>query len=482
MASAGRHVEARPIDDANDREREASSGASRRRGRILIVDDEEVIASTLREFLQEEGFTTMLALDVPAALARIGDFEPDVVLCDIQLPGGDGLSLLDRGLKLRPDCLFLMITAYATVETAVGAFRRGAHDYMMKPVIFDELILKVDRLMRYRRLQRENQTLRRQLHAGGDLDSLVGQSPAMRRVKDLIRKVGPSRGNVLITGESGTGKELVARALHAAGPNSGEAFLAVNCAAIPADLLENQLFGHVRGAFTGADRDHAGLFAAAGRGTVFLDEISEMPFPLQAKLLRAIENREILPVGATRPLESQARVVAATNKNLPEEVAAHRFREDLYYRLNVVSIHLPPLRDRREDIPDLVDMLLARHAARCGKRIDGVDNATMRGLLAVNWRGNVRELDNALERAVILAESPILGADDFPPGLIIPNEAEAENAGGDLRSAVRDFERQTIQRVLKETGDDKREAARRLGLGLSSLYRKLEDFGIRAGS
>jgi DNA-binding NtrC family response regulator len=460
--------------DAQPRE----DGARRPRGRVLIVDDEEVIASTLMEFLQEEGFSTSTARDVPSALERIGDFEPDVVLCDVQLPGGDGLALLDRASALRPGCLFMMITAYATVETAVAAFRRGAHDYMMKPVIFDELILKVDRLMRYHRLLRENQALRRRLHAEGDVETLVGRGAAMQAVKRLIRKVGPTRGNVLITGESGTGKELVARALHAVGATSAEAFLPVNCAAIPAELLESQLFGHVRGAFTGADRDQPGLFAAAGRGTVFLDEIGEMPFSLQAKLLRAIENREILPVGATRPVSSRARLVAATNKNLLEEVAARRFREDLYYRLNVVSIHLPPLRDRRDDIPELVSALLARHATRINKRIDGVDNAAMRGLMSASWRGNVRELDNALERAVILADDPILTPDDFPPGLIV--DADAETNGDNLRAAVREYEKHTIQRVLKESGDDKREAARRLGLGLSSLYRKLEDLGVRA--
>jgi len=291
-------------------------------------------------------------------------------------------------------------------------------------------------------------------------------------------QVARTNTTVLLRGESGTGKELVARALHAVGAHSAEAFLAVNCAAIPAELLENQLFGHVRGAFTGADRDQAGLFVAAGGGTVFLDEIGELPVSLQAKLLRAIENREILPVGATRPVSSRARLVAATNKDLLEEVAAHRFREDLYYRLNVVSIHLPPLRDRRDDVPELVSSLLARHSVRLNKRIDGVDNAAMRGLMSATWRGNVRELDNALERAVILSDDPVLTPDDFPPGLIV--DAEPEITGDNLRAAVRECERHTIQRVLKDSGDDKRKAARRLGLGLSSLYRKLDELGIRA--
>ena len=451
------------------------------RGSILIVDDEEVIAQTLQEFLQGEGYEVNVASDAREALSHLAEFEPDVVLCDIQLPGPDGLELLDRMLKLRPETLVMMITAFATLENAVSAFRRGAHDYMMKPVIFDELLVKLERLVNYRRLLLENQALRRHLHSEADPESLVGQSPPMRAVKALIRKVGPTRSNVLIMGESGTGKELVARALHTLGPSPDSAFLAINCAAIPNDLLENQLFGHVRGAFTGADRDHAGIFVAAGQGTVFLDEIGELQPATQAKLLRAIENKEVLPVGASRPIGVAARVVAATNKDLAAEVAANRFRADLYYRLNVVNIMLSPLRDRREDIPELIATLLARHSRRMGKPIERVDNSTIRSLMAAPWKGNVRELDNALERAVILADGPVLIPEDFPPGLITEREP-APVAGDDLRASVREHERQHIQRVLEACDDDKREAARRLGLGLSSLYRKLEELGLRTQS
>ncbi len=447
------------------------------RGRVLIVDDEDVIAETLKEFLQGEHFEAATAPEITSALGLVETFEPDVVLCDVQLPGGDGLAVLNRALRIRPETMFIMITAYATVENAVLAFRRGAQDYLMKPVLFDDLLAKIDRLIGYRRLLLENQALRRQLHGQGDVEALVGASPPMQAVKMLIRKVGPTRSTVLISGESGTGKELVARALHAVGPAPGEVFLAINCAAISHDLLENQLFGHVRGAYTGADRDHAGLFVAAGRGTVFLDEIGELSRSTQAKLLRAIENKEVLPVGATRPVSFQARLLTATNKDLPTEVAADRFRADLYYRLNVVTIHLPPLRDRREDIPELVAALLAKHGRTLGRRVDGVDNATVRGLMAATWTGNVRELDNALERAVILCDGSILTPDDFPPGLIV--NSDPDGSGDNLRSALRDYERQHIQRVLRDCADDKRETARRLGLGLSSLYRKLEELGVR---
>jgi DNA-binding NtrC family response regulator len=443
------------------------------KGRVLIVDDEDVIASTLQEFLQGEGYEVAVAVDARSALASIEGFEPDLALCDVQLPGSDGLDLLEKLLKLRPELLVLIITAYATVESAVLAFRRGAHDYLMKPVLFDELLTKLDRLMKFRHLTRENQALRKQLHASVDVETLVGESPPMLEVKTLIRKLGPTRSNVLITGESGTGKELVARALHARGLDPDAPFLAINCAAIPHELLENQLFGHIRGSFTGADRDRSGLFAAAGRGTVFLDEIGELPLLTQAKLLRAIEAKEVLPIGATRPEPIAARVVAATNKDLAAEVLALRFREDLYYRLNVVSIHLPPLRDRPEDIPDLIAVLLSRHSRALNKRIDGLDNASVRRLAAAPWKGNVRELGNALERAAILGEGPTLTLEDFPGDLA--SGPPLDDNPDDLRAALDRFERQHIRRVLDRCQGDKKEAARRLNLGLSSLYRKLED-------
>jgi len=460
--------------------RPSNSRAAAPRGRVLVVDDEDIIASTLQEFLQGEGYEVAVAPDAPTALAAIAAFEPDLALCDVQLPGTDGLELLDRLLRLRPELLVLIITAYATVETAVAAFRRGAHDYLMKPVIFDELLVKLDRLMRFRLLTREVQALRRQLHAPVGIETLVGEGPAMREVKTLIRKIGPTRSNVLVTGESGTGKELVARALHAQGAEPDAPFLAINCAAIPNDLLENQLFGHVRGSFTGADRDRDGLFVAAGRGTVFLDEIGELPLATQAKLLRAIEAKEVLPVGANRPEPVAARVVTATNKDLAAEVAAGRFRADLFYRLNVVAIPIPPLRDRRDDIPDLIAVLLDRHARGLGRRVDGVDNATVRLLTAAPWKGNVRELGNALERAIILGDGPTLTTADFPADLVAGSTADPD--GDDLRAALDHFERRHIRRVLDRAGGDKREAARRLGLGLSSLYRKLEDPGSRDGA
>jgi DNA-binding NtrC family response regulator len=346
----------------------------------------------------------------------------------------------------------------------------------MKPILLEEVLNKIRRLLAYRDLFQENQWLRRALNRDYDPDHIIGRSASMQRVFAMVRKVAPTRSTVLLTGESGTGKELIARAIHQQSAAAAERFLPVNCAAIPNDLLENQLFGHRKGAFTGADRDQPGVFVHAGAGTVFLDEIGELALPTQAKLLRAIEQKEILPVGANEPVLVEARVLAASNKNLAREVEQGRFREDLYYRLNVVTLELPPLRERREDIPDLVDFLLARHARALGKPIRAVAYEAMQLLLACPWKGNVRELDNALQRAVILGEGPLVTPADLPPDLapVLDDPALVD----DLGEAVRRFEKQHLERVLRRT-PDKKEAAKRLNMGLSSLYRKITELGIQ---
>jgi DNA-binding NtrC family response regulator len=444
------------------------------------VDDEPLIRETLAEYLSQEGLSVTACASGEEALARAGEQRFDIALCDVQMPGIDGLELLDRLQQISPETFVLLITAYATVENAVEAFQRGAHDYLMKPILLDEVLGKIRRLLAHRDLFLENQWLRRELNRVIEPDRVVGNSPALTRVFDLVRKVAPTRSTVLIIGESGTGKELVARAIHAGGVEragrGSERFVALNCAAIPHDLLENQLFGHRKGAFTGADRDQLGVFVHAGSGTVFLDEIAEMPLATQAKLLRAIEHREVLPIGANEPVCIEARVLAATNKDLPREVDAGRFREDLFYRLNVVCIHVPPLRERREDIPDLVEFLLARHARALGKRISGVTHETMQILLACRWRGNVRELDNALQRAVILGEGPLVTPADLPPDLAPAEDDPA--LVDDLAKAVERFEKQHIERILRQT-PDKKEAAKRLNMGLSSLYRRITELGIQ---
>lgn len=443
------------------------------RAAVLVCDDEPLIRDTLAEFLAQEGFTVEAAGSGEEAVRRAAERYFDVVLCDVNLPGIDGIETLQRILTVNPESFVLLITAYGTVESAVEAFQRGAQDYLMKPILLDEVLGKIRRLLKLRDLSRENQWLRRALHQQQLTDAVIGHSSAMARVYETARKVAPTKSTVLIQGESGTGKEVLARYVHE--QSKGERFVAVNCAAIPNDLLENQLFGHRKGSFTGADRDQTGVFVHAGDGTVFLDEIAELPLATQAKLLRAIEQKEIMPVGANEPVRVEARIIASTNKGLPAEVQAGRFREDLFYRLNVVTLTLPPLRDRREDIPELVEFLLAKHAKALNKRIDGVTHEAMRILIACPWKGNVRELDNALQRAVILGDGPLVTPGDLPPDLA--PIADDPNLVDDLSQAMKRFERRHIERILRQTAD-KKEAAKRLGIGLSSLYRKIDELNV----
>jgi DNA-binding NtrC family response regulator len=440
----------------------------------LVIEDEPVIRHTLSEFLEQEGFAVDAAADGEAGLKQAEEAAYDLVLCDIQLPGMDGVEVLQRLQQRNPETFVVLVTAYGTVETAVEAFKRGAQDYLLKPLRFDEVALKVRNLLSFRQLKLENQWLRRELHRPDEPGHIIGQSAAMQAVYQTMAKVARTRATVLILGESGTGKELIARELHGRGPDREEKFLAINCAAIPDELLESQLFGHRRGAFTGAERDTEGLFQRVGPGTLFLDEIGEMNPLTQAKILRAIEQKEILPVGAAEPVKVQARIIAATNKDLAKEVAQGRFREDLYYRLNVVTLALPPLRERREDIPELVDFLLAKQAKALGKRVAGVDHQAMRILQSAVWKGNIRELENVLQRAVILCDGPLVSVADLP-GDLAPDPAVCLDE--DLRSAVAHFEKRHIERVLRDS-PDKREAAKRLGLALSSLYRKIEELQI----
>lgn len=440
-----------------------------------MVDDEPILRQTLSEALTAAGYAVAAAACAAEALHRAEQADGfDLLLCDVHLPDLDGITLLQRVLQRSPDTFAVLMTAYGTLETALAGFRAGAHDYLLKPLRFDEVLAKVEKLLSYRAWRRENQWLRRELNRSADAEQLVGQTTTLRDVMALAAKVAGTRSTVLILGESGTGKELLARWLHHHGPAQGEKFIAINCAAVPNEILENQLFGHRRGAFTGADRDAEGLFVSVGSGTLFLDEIGEMSPAMQAKLLRAIEQKEVLPLGATAPVQVSARILAATNKDLTKEIAAGRFREDLYYRLNVVTLSLPPLRDRREDIPELVDFLIGKQSRLLGRRVVGIESAALRLLCAATWRGNVRELENVLQRAVILADGPLITTADLPPDLTPDGDAVLTD---DLRAAVAAFERRHIRRVLRDH-PDKKEAARRLGLALSSLYRKIDELGI----
>lgn len=449
---------------------------------VLVVDDERLIRETLAEYLQQQGFRVETADSGEAALAAVRKRPFDVVLCDINLPGLDGIEVLERLSRSNPETFVLLVTAYATVDTAVEAFQKGASDYLMKPILLHEVSQKIRRLMVQKAVAQENQWLRRELNRHTDAaDMVIGRCPAMQTAMQLAQKVGPTPSTVLILGESGTGKKLMARTVHRFAQNGKELesrFVAVNCAAIPGERLENQLFGHCKGAFAGADADQPGLFAYAGTGTVFLDEIGELPLGTQAKLLRAIEQREILPLGANEPVPMTARIIAATNKNLHEEMTAGRFREDLFYRLNIVTIALPPLRERREDIPEFVEYLVAKHATAMGKRFAGASREAIELVMRYPWKGNIRELDNAIQRAIILGDGPLIRPADLSPD-IAPNPNDP-SAVDDLNDAAARFEKQHIERILRLT-PDKREAAKRLGIGLSSLYRKIEQHGITTG-
>ncbi|MBJ7303055.1 MAG: sigma-54-dependent Fis family transcriptional regulator [Gemmataceae bacterium] len=449
---------------------------------ILVIDDEPLIRETLREFLIQEGFKVICASSGEEGIKLATNKRFEICLCDLQLSGMDGIGFLQELQRISPEVFVVMITAYATVENAVEAFKRGAQDYLIKPIILAELSEKLKRLLEQKRLALENQWLRKELNRIYPETKLIGKSQVMRQTIELATKVAPTRLTILLTGESGTGKELLARVIHNGG-DSGSSnpkefpskFLAVNCAAIPHDLLENQLFGHKKGAFTGADKDQNGVFMHAGKGTVFLDEIAELPLATQAKLLRAIELKEILPVGANEPITVEARILAATNKDLQKEVEAGRFREDLFYRLNVVAITIPPLRNRMEDIPELVEYLLDKHAKAMGKRFTGVNHEAMQILMACPWKGNVRELENVLQRAIILSDGPLISPMDLPPGLA-PAISEFVLTDG-LDEAVKRFEKTHIELVLNQN-PDKREAAKKLKIALSSLYRRMTELGI----
>jgi DNA-binding NtrC family response regulator len=439
--------------------------------RILVVDDEAAIRAELQEALQELGYATVGVGDGRAAAELALQQSFDLCLTDIRMPGMTGVELLKQLGETSPETMVILMTAYGGLDSAVDALRLGAVDYLLKPFQREELVAKVRRLEEHRRLLSENRNLRRaadtQAPAG-----ILGGSPAMRAVLDTIDRVASLPSHVLITGESGTGKELVARAIHERGSRQKAPFVPINCAAIPEPLLESELFGHVKGAFTGAVDNKEGLLKTAGEGTIFLDELGDMPMSIQAKLLRAIESREIQPVGSTRRVQIQARVVAATNRDLRADAKAGRFREDLYFRLAVVEIHVPPLRERREDIPMLANHFVEKYARELGRNLRGIARDALRQLAGHDWRGNVRELSNSIERAVIFATGDEIAAVDLPDAVRAATPREPDYATN-LREATAEFERAHILRMIEKCGGNKRKAARLLGLGVTSLYRKL---------
>ncbi len=444
--------------------------------KILIADDEKPIRDSIKLILEEEGYATDVAGDGEEALQKIQTENFDIVITDIKMPKVDGIQVLDSASKIAPETFFIIMTAYASVNTAIDALRHGAYDYLVKPIEFDDLLLRVKRLLDYKKLALENKTLRQRISSDSGFTNLIGKSESMKKVFSVITQVAPTNSNVLIIGKSGTGKELVAKAIHFNSKRKDKIFLPINCGAISENLIESELFGHKKGSFTGASEDKQGLFKVADGGTLFLDEIGELPLNLQVKLLRAIEDREFMPVGGVKTVSTDVRIIAATNQDLFEKTQTGEFREDLYYRLNVVEIKLPTLNERKEDIPLLVNHFIDKYCNEMGKKIIGVDNETMKVLMSHDWRGGVRELENIIERAIIFCNKEILTINELAD--YIKGGASAHGYPDSLKEALRNFEKEHILKTIKKFEYNKEEAAKALEIGLSSLYRKMDELDI----
>ncbi|MCG3191337.1 MAG: Regulatory protein AtoC [Thermoanaerobaculia bacterium] len=450
-------------------------------GRILVVEDDLDQRRLVASLLRSEGFTTAEAGSVDAALSELARSPVDLVLSDWKLPGRDGIELLEDLTTRYPEVAFIMVTAYGTIGNAVRAVRQGADDYLTKPFDKQTLLLSIERTLRSRGLIRENRKLAEALSERDRLVDLVGSSPSMQLVFRRVEKLAQTSATVLITGESGTGKELAARALHALSRRSAGPFVPVNCAAIPESLVESEFFGAEKGAFTGADKTRGGKFEAADGGTLFLDEIGELPLSLQPKLLRAIQEGAFSRVGGTAEIRTDVRIVAATNRDLREEVALGRFRGDLYYRLNVVPVAMPPLRDRREDIPELVTHFVARSERRHGLRVRPFPPALMRRLVDYAWPGNVRELAHAVERLVLLSEDGVVRDEDVPDALAArpagPSGFRLPPGG----ISWEDHEKDCLKQALELASGNRTRAARLLDLPYKAFLYRLEKFGLAAG-
>ncbi|MGI8495627.1 MAG: sigma-54-dependent transcriptional regulator [Pyrinomonadaceae bacterium] len=446
------------------------------RANILVVEDEELMRSILRRLLEGEEFRVLSADSAETALEIFSNEEIGVVLTDIKMPGMDGLELLDQIKSIDGETPVIIMTAYSSVDSAISALRKGAYDYITKPFVNEDLLQTVKNALRTKELFSENRNLRRELDKRYSFSEIIGTSSPLQAVFRIIEKVSATNASILISGESGTGKELVARAIHHHSLRSSKPFVAINCGALPESLLESELFGHTKGAFTDAKFDKKGLFRSSEGGTLFLDEIGEIPQPLQVKLLRALQEHEVTPVGASLPVKFDARIIAATNRNLEEEIAKGNFREDLFYRLNVLEIYLPPLRERREDIPLLVKHFAAKFARAQNADEKSVSKEAMAALINYNWQGNIRELQNAVERAFILSNDEI-EAEHLPPR-IRQNAVHAFDIRDPegIRPTLEEVERRYVLEIIKSVNQDKALAANILGIDLSTLYRKLKRY------
>jgi two-component system NtrC family response regulator len=444
--------------------------------RVLVVDDESAQRELVGGFLRKHGFEVSEASDGVAALERFRKEPFDLILADQKMPGLSGLELLAGARAVSPEVAVIVMTAYGTIETAVAAIKSGAADYLTKPLNLDELLHRIGQVRERQRLLRENRELREALQERHRVAGIIGESGRMQEVLSLVRRVAESDATVLIQGESGTGKELIAKAIHYASPRAGAPLVSVNCAALPETLLESELFGHEKGAFTGAVSARKGRFELADGGSLFLDEIGDLPLHLQVKLLRVLQEREFERVGSSRPIAIDVRLLAATHRDLEALVRAGRFRDDLYYRVNVVTISLPPLRERREDIPPLLDRFVEKFARQNGKQISGVTREAREALLRYDYPGNVRELENLVERAVVLTRDEVIGLEDLP--LSVKETERVVSDGPSLPAVVEGLERRMIREALARADGVQTRAAEMLGISERVLRYKLKKYGL----
>lgn len=446
------------------------------RPKILVVDDEEDILNILKFLLEKEGYEVDTAPNGEEALKKVERNTYDIVLTDLRMPGIDGMTVLEKTKEIRPSTEVVIMTAYASIESAVEAIKKGATDYLVKPFINEDLKMRIRRILEHRNLQKEVEILKYQLSQKITGEVFFGTSPQMQEILKLLEKIIPTKSTVLILGESGTGKGVLAEFIHYNSPRKDKPFISINCSAIPEHLLESELFGYKKGAFTGAVSDKKGLIEMAHGGTLFLDEIGDMPLNLQAKILKFLESGEFIPLGDTVKKQVDVRVIAATNKDLEELIKEGKFREDLYYRLNVIEIKIPPLRERKEDIPALVYFFIDKLSKEHGKKIKGITSEALSCLINYDWPGNVRELKNVIERAIILATEEYLTVNELPER--IRGEKWGVTGFKPLKEALEEFERNIILNTLRQCAYNKEETAKVLGIDLATLYRKLKKYQI----
>jgi DNA-binding NtrC family response regulator len=442
---------------------------------VLVVDDDEEMCRLIAEVLRKEGVSVVSSADSQQAAKILRKEEFDVIVTDLQMKGLKGTDLLEEAVKASPLTPVIIITAFGTIESAIQAMKMGAFDYVTKPFEMEELVLVVKKAIENRALKKEVLRLRKEVATRFDFHQLIGKSPPMQKLYDLIERISDISSNVLVTGESGTGKELIAKAIHYTGVRKEKSFVALNCAAIPETLLESELFGYKKGAFTDAKSDKKGLLFEADQGTLFLDEITEMPLSLQAKLLRVIEEKEVRPLGDTNAYSVEVRIISTSNRNIETLIQEHRFRKDLYYRLNVIDIQVPSLQERREDIPLLIQNFVNRFSQQLKKEITGVSDETLRVLFSYSWPGNVRELENVIQRAIALSRHEVILPEDLPFSVLYETDKDILKNAVQEKYTLDQMEKEYIRRILVEAGGNRTKACEILGVNRKTLYRKLQE-------